>query len=66
MPSLAVDREALDPEAFRRLMDEFYDLRGWDRETGWPTRGALEQLGMADAADELARIGKLPEEVVSR
>jgi len=59
------ERESVDPDGFRRLMDEFYDLRGWDRETGWPTRGALERLGMADAADDLAGIGKLPEEVAS-
>ena len=50
----------LDREAFGRLMDEFYDLRGWDRETGWPSRATWERLGMQDVADELERLGKLP------
>jgi len=56
------EREAVDPEKFRRLMDTFYDLRGWDRATGWPSRAALARLGMADIANDLARGGKLPEE----
>lgn len=56
-------REAVDPEKFRGLMDEYYDLRDWDRTTGWPTRPALEKLGMEDIADGLERCEKLPEEV---
>ncbi len=50
----------LDVEKFRRLMDEFYDLRGWDRKTGWPKRETLEKHGLKDVADELERIGRLP------
>lgn len=60
------DRHVLEPEGFRQLMDEFYDLRGWDRATGWPTRGTLEELGMGAMADELARLDKLPAEVETR
>ena len=56
------ERVAVDPEKFRGLMDDFYDLRDWDRATGWPTRAALEQLGMGEIADGLARCGKLPGE----
>ena len=41
-------------------MDEFYELRGWDPVTGWPRRKKLEELGLKDVADELARIGRLP------
>ncbi|MBT4497904.1 MAG: hypothetical protein HOC74_09305 [Gemmatimonadetes bacterium] len=57
------NRESVDPEKFRQLMDEYYDLRDWDRTTGWPTRPALEKLGMEDIADGLERCEKLPEEV---
>jgi len=46
---------------FRRLMDEFYDLRGWDRRTGWPTHDTLKQLDMADIADGMAPAGKIPD-----
>jgi aldehyde:ferredoxin oxidoreductase len=41
------------------MLDEYYDVRGWDKETGRPTRKTLERLGLADAADELERRGCL-------
>jgi len=33
--------------------------QGWDPANGWPTRRKLEELGLADVADELARMGRL-------
>jgi len=45
---------------FEELKDRYYELRGWDVNTGWPTRAKLEELGLKDVADELASIGKLP------
>ena len=35
----------------RGLMNEYYDLRGWDRATGRPTRDTLVGLGMGGVAD---------------
>ncbi len=43
-----------------QLLDEYYEARGWDKETGYPTRSTLESLGLAPVADELATLGKLP------
>ena len=45
---------------FEALKDRFYKLRGWNVNTGWPTRTKLEELGLKDVADELASIGRLP------
>jgi aldehyde:ferredoxin oxidoreductase len=45
--------ENLDRMKFLKLVDEYYALRGWDEERGWPTRGKLEALGLKDVADEL-------------
>ena len=50
--------ERLDPEKFNRLLDEYYTLRGWDLETGSPTRKRLEELDLNDVADELEALGK--------
>ena len=50
----------IDREEFRRAMDRYYQLRGWDAETGVPTRIKLEELGLVDAADDLAAAGALP------
>lgn len=42
-----------DAREFRALLDRYYDLRGWDRETGCPTPERLRQLGLEDAATQL-------------
>ncbi len=31
------------------LLDEYYALRGWEAERGWPTPATLERLGLSDA-----------------
>ena len=48
------EKQGMDPEKFRRLLSEYYRLRGWDEVTGHPTRERLESLGLADVADQLA------------
>ncbi|MBI4305818.1 MAG: aldehyde ferredoxin oxidoreductase C-terminal domain-containing protein, partial [Chloroflexi bacterium] len=53
-------QDTLDREKFERMKDEYYELRGWDRETGVPSREYLESLGLKSIADELDRLGKLP------
>jgi aldehyde:ferredoxin oxidoreductase len=53
------DGVVLDREKFLRLMDKYYELRGWNKENGWPTREKLEELGLKMVADELERLGKL-------
>lgn len=50
----------IDKAKFEALKDRYYELRGWDVNTGWPTRAKLEELGLKDVAGELASIGKLP------
>jgi hypothetical protein len=34
-------------------MDEYYCLRGWNVETGWPTPKKLESLGLGDVHEEM-------------
>ena len=41
------------------MLPEYYEYRGLDLETGWPKREKLEELGLSDVADELARLGRL-------
>lgn len=36
-----------------QMLDEYYSLRGWDVETGKPTRSKLVDLGLTYVADEL-------------
>jgi aldehyde:ferredoxin oxidoreductase len=48
-----------DREKLLKLLQEYYLLRGWDPETGVPTKAKLEELGLAEVAAELHRLGKL-------
>lgn len=54
-------RPGLDHERFLQLMDEYYELRGWDLATGRPTFTRLEELGLSDVAKELAAAGLIPQ-----
>jgi len=46
-------KQSLDRVKFLKLMDEYYDLRGWDKVSGWPTRGKLAEMGLEDVAQRL-------------
>jgi aldehyde:ferredoxin oxidoreductase len=49
----------LDKEKFDEWKTIYYELEGWDPKTGWPTRSALEDVGLKHVADELDKKGKL-------
>jgi len=36
-----------------RLLSDYYQVRGWDRQSGKPTREKLLELGLGDVAEEL-------------
>ena len=46
-------KQELDLPKFARLLDEYYELRGWDPATGLPAREKLEALGLSDVAAQL-------------
>ncbi|MDA8216801.1 MAG: hypothetical protein M0Z94_04205, partial [Dehalococcoidales bacterium] len=50
------EKQGMDPEKFRQMLSEYYQLRGWDVATGHPTRARLEAVGLADVAEELAKV----------
>jgi len=41
------------------LLDAYYELRGWDKKTGVPTREKLEELGLESVANELSKYKRL-------
>ena len=53
----------LTQEMLDSMLDNYYELRGWDNRTGIPTRAKLEAIGLRFVADELQKLGKLPEQV---
>lgn len=49
----------MDEKKYNAMLDEYYDLHGWDRQTSFPKRETLVDLGLGDVADDLEKIGKL-------
>ena len=61
-----MDGWTLDMDKWNEMLDIYYDLHGWDRETGYPKRSTLEKYGLGYVADELAQIGKLGTDIYFR
>lgn len=49
----------IDVKKFNQMLDDYYDLHGWDRETSFPKKETLRHLDLAYVADDLEKIGKL-------
>jgi len=41
------------------VLDDYYELKGWDKRTSYPTRATLSKLGLDGMADDLEGLGKL-------
>lgn len=48
----------LTEEKVNRLLDEYYELRGWNQ-NGIPTEEKLRELGLDNVAEDLKRAGKI-------
>ncbi len=49
----------LDEGKYNEMLDDYYDLHGWNKFSSFPERAILEDLGLVYVADELEKIGKL-------
>jgi len=47
----------LDRGEFEKMKDDYYRLRGWDIETGFPTKARLKELGLGDIINDLEGLG---------
>jgi aldehyde:ferredoxin oxidoreductase len=50
--------QVLKKEEWDRMLDEYYELHGWEKTSGWQRRSQLERLGLEEVADDLERAGK--------
>ena len=51
--------QTLDRHVFETMRKEFYDLRGWDAESGRQKIETLEKLGLSELVQELRKTGNL-------
>jgi len=54
---ISIRRKFLDRNKFEGMRKEFYELRGWDTETGLQKVETLEPLDLSDLAQELKQKG---------
>jgi aldehyde:ferredoxin oxidoreductase len=40
--------KSIGDENFKIMLEEYYEARGWDKETGVPTKETLDRLGLSD------------------
>ena len=52
----------IDEGKWNEMLDDYYDLHGWDRKTSFPTKRTLVDLGLETVARDLEKIGKLADE----
>ena len=50
---VVVEGNIVDRKKYEQMRDEYYDLRGWDTETGLQKAKTLGRLGLDDLAEEL-------------
>lgn len=48
-----------DKDKWDEMLDRYYELHGWDKDTGWLTGHCLAEIGMGDIAERLEKLGKL-------
>ena len=49
----------LDRTKFEEWKTKYFELEGWDVDSGWPTRSTLEDLDLGEVAGELERNARL-------
>jgi aldehyde:ferredoxin oxidoreductase len=50
--------QRLAEEDWSRMLDRYYEIHGWDRDRGWPTKEKMKELSLAEMMAKLAAAGK--------
>jgi aldehyde:ferredoxin oxidoreductase len=48
------------PAMLNHMLDEYYELHDWDKQTSWPYQDTLEKLDLKEVIPELESKGKIP------
>jgi aldehyde:ferredoxin oxidoreductase len=51
--------ERIDHDAWEKMLDDYYALHGWEKQTGWQTASTLETIGLKEVAEKLKAAGRL-------
>ncbi|MBW1799841.1 MAG: aldehyde ferredoxin oxidoreductase, partial [Deltaproteobacteria bacterium] len=50
--------QVCEKEEFDVMLDRFYQLHGWDQNTGLQTRDCLKELDLQDVLEKIEAVGK--------
>jgi aldehyde:ferredoxin oxidoreductase len=59
IPVTTCEGRSVSVDTFNRMLDEYYEERGWDIRKGIPTKEKLTELDLADIAADLEKWGYL-------
>ncbi len=51
--------QMMDRDTFKLMLDEYYQERGWDVETGYPSKEHLQELSLDYVVADLSKLGKV-------
>jgi aldehyde:ferredoxin oxidoreductase len=60
VPSGPFKGNTIEENKWERMLEEYYETRGWDPATGIPCKETLEKLDLQDVSEDLKRMGKIP------
>jgi len=49
----------IDKNKWVEMLEKYYELHGWDKDTGWLTKQGLQKLGLIEVANCLGKNGCL-------
>lgn len=55
--------ELLSKDKWDEMLNEYYELHEWDKESGWQTKKQLKRLGLKEVADDLERADRIGKEM---
>jgi len=53
--------ERLDENKWGAMLDEYYQIHGWDTKTGWQRAECLDTLGLPEVKNRLSQTNKIPD-----
>lgn len=53
--------ELISEEGHEKMLNEFYEVNGWDKKTGWQTKVTLDEVGLPEVAARLKERSRLLE-----
>ena len=53
IPGGPLKGSAIDRDKFEKMLEDYYQMRGWDKETGIPTQERLQALGVSEVAQDM-------------